>query len=471
VLIKLNDISIRNKLILMQVFTSVFVLSIVFAFFEITDIRFYKNRKADSMVSLAQVIGTNSVSTLEFQDQDAAKQILSELHTVDPVIVSAIILDKDGKLFASYAKHGVTSFPIPAELNKQPFVYTDNNLFVSNPIVNSKKEVIGKVMLGIELTELEQIKKSRYGIAFVLLIIALGLSFVIALLVQTYISRRLLKLVSSMKDVSKSGNYNKVIADDGKDEISILTKVYNNLMLHVQESQRRKDEFIGIASHELKTPLTSIKGYIDLLNVMEDTEPNKQFILKALENINKLERLIKDLLDVSKIQSGQLELSVTDFNLDTLIDDTIAAFQMVSVTHEISRDGKFGNEIISADRQRIEQILINLLSNAIKYSPGEKQVIVYSKKTDKELLIKVRDFGIGIPKDEEENIFERFYRTKDTSIHISGFGLGLYICRDIITRHNGKIWVEAEKKGTSFYFSLPLKIIPAYNKQQNSVNV
>jgi len=455
----------------MQVFTSVFVLSIVFAFFEITDIRFYKNRKADSMVSLAQVIGTNSVSTLEFQDPDAAKQILSELHTVDPVIVSAIILDKDGKLFASYAKHGVTSFPIPAELNKQPFVYTNNNLFVSNPIVNSKKEVIGKVMLGIELTELEQIKKSRYGIAFVLLIIALGLSFVIALLVQTYISRRLLKLVGSMKDVSKSGNYNKVIADDGKDEISILTKVYNNLMLHVQESQRRKDEFIGIASHELKTPLTSIKGYIDLLNVMEDTEPNKQFILKALENINKLERLIKDLLDVSKIQSGQLELSVTDFNLDTLIDDTIAAFQMVSVTHEISRDGKFGNEIISADRQRIEQILINLLSNAIKYSPGEKQVIVYSKKTDKELLIKVRDFGIGIPKDEEENIFERFYRTKDTSIHISGFGLGLYICRDIITRHNGKIWVEAEKKGTSFYFSLPLKIIPAYNKQQNSVNV
>ena len=454
----------------MQVFTSVLVLSIVFAFFEITDIKFYKERKADSIVSLAQLIGTNSVSSLEFIDPDEAKKILSELHNVDPEIVSAIILDKDNKLFASYAKHGITSFPIPAGLNEKPFVFADNYLFVSSPIFNSNKTAIGKVMLGVELSELSQIKKSRYGIVFVLLLIALAFSFLIALVVQTYLSKRLLKLVSSMNEVSKSGNYNKVISDDGKDEISVLIKVFNNLMLQVKESQRRKDEFIGIASHELKTPLTSIKGYMDLLNLVEENEPNKQFISKALENVNKLERLIMDLLDVSKIQSGQLELSVTDFSIDKLIDDTIAAFQMVSTTHEITRENKFGNEIVSADWQRIEQVLINLLSNAIKYSPGEKEVIVYCKKTDKELLVRVRDFGIGIPKEEQENIFERFYRTKDTSVHISGFGLGLYICRDIIQRHNGKIWVEAEKKGSSFYFSLPLKNVPVYNKHLNSVN-
>jgi signal transduction histidine kinase len=109
-----------------------------------------------------------------------------------------------------------------------------------------------------------------------------------------------------------------------------------------------------------------------------------------------------------------------------------------------------------ADKQRIEQVLFNLLSNAVKYSPGEKKVIVSSTKTDGELVIKIRDFGIGVLKEEQLNIFERFYRSKDTSIHISGFGLGLYICMDIIKRHGGKMWVESEKKGSSFYFSLPL---------------
>ena len=109
-----------------------------------------------------------------------------------------------------------------------------------------------------------------------------------------------------------------------------------------------------------------------------------------------------------------------------------------------------------ADRLRIEQVLNNLLSNAIKYSPDEKRIIVYSKKTPSELIVKVRDFGFGIPEEERNNIFERFYRTKDMPSSISGFGLGLYISRDIIRRHNGKIWVEPEEKGSAFSFSLPL---------------
>ena len=92
----------------------------------------------------------------------------------------------------------------------------------------------------------------------------------------------------------------------------------------------------------------------------------------------------------------------------------------------------------------------------LKYSPGEKKVIVYSEKTDEEIIIKIKDFGMGVPKAEQEYIFERFYRTKDVPVTITGFGLGLYICRDIIERHDGKIWVETEEKGSAFYFSLPL---------------
>lgn len=455
-MLRLNDISIRNKLVFMLVFTSVLVLVIFFIVFILTDVESYKQRKANSLIGLARVIGTNSISTLQFQDNEAAGKILSELQNVAPEIVRAGILDKKGSLFAAYAKPGTDSFPIPAELKANKSIFTDQRLYVSQQIFDNDI-AIGTVILEADLSELKEIIKSKYELAIILLFLSIVFSFIIALGIQRYISKRILSLVSTMKEVSKTGNYDKSIADDGKDEISMLSNVFDDLMKQIMENQRRKDEFIGIASHELKTPLTSIKGYVELLNTIEDKQPNKQFAKKALENVNKLEKLIKDLLDVSKIQSGQLELNMKEFSIVSLLDETIAGFQMISKTHRIIRQDQLTDEIISADRQRIEQVLINLLSNAIKYSPGENKVIVYSQKTNEELIIKVRDFGIGIPKQEQPNIFERFYRTRDTSIHISGFGLGLYIAKDIIKRHGGRIWVESQDKGSAFYFSLPLR--------------
>jgi len=454
-MLNLRDISIKNKLILMQVFTSLLVLSIVFGVFIFTDINSYKQRKVESMMSLAQVIGTNSISTLQFDDPDAAMQMLHDLHNVSPEIVHATIFNNKGEIFAHYSKPGLDSFRIKDILKQRKFLFSGHELFVSSAITNNN-EVIGKVYLDVELSELQQTKEYKLELAAILLIIALLFSFLVALGVQTYISKRLLKLVSTMKKVSKTGDYAEPLADEGKDEIATLIQVFNKLMQQIKENLQKKDEFIGIASHELKTPLTTIKGYIEMLNMMEQEPTKKQFVEKAMMNVNKLERLIRDLLDVSKIQSGQLQLEMKEFNMHDLLRETVNAVQMVSAPRIILED-KLQNEIIYGDRQRIEQVLLNLLSNAIKYSPGENKVIIDSEKTDKELLIKIRDFGIGITKEEQTNIFERFYRSKNTSVHISGFGLGLYICRDIITRHYGKIWVETADRGSIFIFSLPLK--------------
>ncbi|MCP9750077.1 ATP-binding protein [Ferruginibacter sp. HRS2-29] len=455
-LIKLRGISIRNKLILMQVFTSVLVLLIVFTVFIITDIRGYKQRKIDSMLGLAQVLAANNVSTLQFMDNEAAHQILSELHDVAPDILHAAIIDSTGRTFAKYVKDTAVGMAIPKDLPNNGYVLEYGRLYVTSLIVADKK-VLGKVMLEVELSELEKIKREKFELAGILLVIAIASSFLIALLIQPYISKRLLMLVNTMKDAGSTGDYSKPLVDEGKDEISTLVRVYNSLMVQVKESQRRKEEFIGIASHELKTPLTTIKGYIDLIDSMEDQQPKKQFVQKALENVQKLERLIKDLLDVSKMQSGQLELNVQEFDMGTLLEESIAGFRMVSGTHKITWNGDHSPGMIRADRQRIEQVMVNLLSNAIKYSPGEKEVLVNSSSDGEEMLIMVQDHGPGIPAEELPNIFDRFYRTKDTSIHISGFGLGLYICKDIIDRHHGKIWVESTKEGSAFYFSLPMK--------------
>src|SRR4029079_7467066 len=167
--------------------------------------------------------------------------------------------------------------------------------------------------------------------------------------------RRLLYLINTMKEVRKTGNYDKPIGDTGREEISDLIKVFNNLMLQIKQNQQRKDEFIGIASHELKTPLTSIKGYLKLLKEIENEQPNKQFVIKGLDNVNKLEKLIKDLLDVSKIQSGQMVLEKKEFNIDALLDETIASMQMITSSHEIVREDHLNNENVLGDKQRIEQ--------------------------------------------------------------------------------------------------------------------
>ena len=453
-MINWGNISIRNKLVLMQVFTSVLVLSVFFTVFIITDIRSHERRKTNNLFALAHVAGINSISALRFQDTESAGNILAEMYSVTPEIVHAAITDQKGKLFAVYDRPGSGNFEVPEALHNKTSTITDDFLYVSSDIYGDTS-VLGKVYLQAETTELKESKRSQLRAAIILIFAALGLSFIIAIGIQVYISKRILSLLKTMQEVGISGDYSKSIPVDGKDEISTLISEFNNMMLKVKESQQRKDEFIGIASHELKTPLTSIKGYLELLKNITEKQPDKLYVEKVFNNVTKLELLIRDLLDVSKIQSGQLDLYITEFNIQSLINETVAAIQLVNSNHEIIIEDRLTHESVSADRNKIEQVLTNILSNAIKYSPGEKKVIVRCKKTGTDILVQVRDFGIGISKEEHTNIFERFYRAKDMTPRISGFGLGLYISREIILRHNGRIWAEGEDQGTSFYFTLP----------------
>ena len=454
-MLSFRNMSIRKKLILMQVFTSVLVLVIMFLVFIITDVKAFKQRKVNSVRSIAQVIGTNSISAIQFQDEAAAMEMLNQLHKVSPDITQAAILNSKGQVFAQYSPKDTAALEVPAFMKDSAYLFTKNRLLVTYPIVSSN-EVIGKIFLVVQLGELKQITWNKYRLAILLLIVAIGFTFLIANIIQKYISRRLLMLVNTMKKVNRTGDYSTPLVDEGKDEIATLITVFNRLMAQITENVKKKDEFIGIASHELKTPLTTVKGYIEMLKMMEHEAPKKQFVDSAFKNILKLEDLVKDLLDVSKIESGQLQLEMEEFDVSRLLEETIASAQMISATHEILREGEIKEEMICGDRKRIEQVLINLLSNAVKYSPGEKEVIVSLQKNEKELVIRIRDFGIGVPEDEHELIFDRFYRTKGSSVHISGFGLGLYICRDIIRRHGGKIWIESKEKGTIFNFSLPI---------------
>lgn len=225
----------------------------------------------------------------------------------------------------------------------------------------------------------------------------------------------------------------------------------------IQELSEKKDEFLSIASHELKTPLTSIKASIQLIAraISPDNKVSK-FAVKASEQLLRLERLIADLLDVSKINSGRLVYNNTVFYFREMLEEVVQSIQNTTHTHRviINRSDKV---IVLGDRFRLEQVVYNFLSNAIKYSPDADRVIVNSEVKDNNLIVSVQDFGIGIAEENLSKTFDRYYRVDDTAMRFQGLGLGLFISAEIIKRHNGHFWVESEPgKGSTFYFSLPL---------------
>jgi PAS domain S-box-containing protein len=219
----------------------------------------------------------------------------------------------------------------------------------------------------------------------------------------------------------------------------------------------RKDEFIGLAGHELKTPLTSINGYLQIVSQMVTDERAKQFLKKSQLQVKKLSALVADLLDISKIEAGKLSFSVEEFNLREVIDDAIELLSHANPGHRISLSSTETQLMVHGDPHRIEQVLINLLTNAVRYAPGSDQIDVILEHGSKEIKIGVRDFGIGIPPDKLEHIFSRFYRVDDSNPNVSGLGIGLYLSQQIVSRHQGSIWAESEPgKGSTFWFTLPM---------------
>ena len=225
----------------------------------------------------------------------------------------------------------------------------------------------------------------------------------------------------------------------------------------VQTLNAKKDEFIGLASHELKTPITSLSGFLQIIsNRMPENDINKPFVLRALNQTGKLSTLIGDLLDVTKIEAGQLPLTYTSFDLPAVVREIIEQMQYSTKSHHIAFSSEINSLMIAADKERLEQVIINLLNNAIKYSPGTDLINVSIAANNGQATVRVQDFGMGIAPEQQARIFYRFYRVGGADDHISGLGIGLYISKEIISRHNGQLTVESEiGEGSVFTIVIP----------------
>ena len=228
-----------------------------------------------------------------------------------------------------------------------------------------------------------------------------------------------------------------------------------------KEAERRKDDFLSMASHELRTPITSVKAYTQLLQRMFEKEGKREpalYLSKMDIQINKLTQLIVTLLDVTRLQADKLVFKQETFDFDALVYEAVENMQQTAPRHSIVMKGSIERCIVG-DRERLGQVLRNLIANAIKYSPRYDTVYVSLSSTPEHLTVHVQDYGIGIPKHQQGKVFERFYRVyENNDTTYPGLGIGLYMARESITRHHGTISVESvENHGSIFSFSLPLQ--------------
>jgi len=250
--------------------------------------------------------------------------------------------------------------------------------------------------------------------------------------------------------------------DFSQDHINFIQAVAN-LIANAARNQldKRKDEFLGIASHELRTPITSIKTFLKLLERNEKKKGDQKTLLlidRISRQVNRMTELIGDLLDISRINSGKLEYQDDYFPLSKLVKEVIAETELLDDKHHF----EFKNGIkqqVYGDPYRIGQVIQNLLSNAIKYSPKGGDIIITTKAEKDYAIVSVKDFGVGIPEKEQKRIFDRFYQG-DFRVRESfpgGLGLGLFISSEIIKRYQGRLWVESQPgKGSVFSFTLPV---------------
>lgn len=276
-------------------------------------------------------------------------------------------------------------------------------------------------------------------------------------------------IINSLREYSRTGIV-QPIEISASEEFNFLTASINKLMEKIEADfnelkklERYRSEFLGNVSHELRTPIFTIQSYLETLidGGINDPEINVKYLKKAYENLERLNRLLNDLIDISQIESKQLRFSFRYFNINDLIQKVVDNLKLIAeqkeITIEFQKDENL-KELVWGDKERLLQVLENLIDNAIRHNPPKTIVRIYYQKMNSTLRIFVEDNGIGIPEEDLPRIFERFYRvSKERSRESGGTGLGLSIAKHIIEAHESKIFVESKlNQGTKFYFDLKI---------------
>jgi signal transduction histidine kinase len=284
--------------------------------------------------------------------------------------------------------------------------------------------------------------------------------------------------LKTKQDKTIEGVKNSINQNQSKEKLEHYQKKIEEQIKQLKKLDKIKSNFLNITSHELRTPISAIKGYIQMIlkeKLGEINDEQKKSLEIALRNANRLDNLIQDLLDISRLDSGRMKFIPEKTNINNMIKETVETMKTLADKKQIKINTMIDQNLpdLTIDGERIKQVIINLLNNAIKFSPNSSTIKIYVRKKQDEILVEIEDLGRGIPENQKDNIFDAFYQVKSNEDKkLGGVGLGLAISRGIILAHGGRIWIESTiGKGSKFTFTLPLKSVQDIEGKLKNIDV
>ncbi|MGZ3514167.1 MAG: sensor histidine kinase [Thermodesulfobacteriota bacterium] len=439
----------------------------------------------NKLKSLAELIASESSSPLSKFNFGTIDQALEASMNLKPIGKFIQVLDESGNI--GRKSDNLRNVQLPISLNALKNASKGSNTFETNrTIENTPLRIMTfPVVENGHVTKIVQIASSLEGVEdalnklFLILIISVPSTLILASLGGQFLAHKALKPVDDITQTARmitSKNLNQRINPPKvKDEISRLIETFNEMISRLDQSFQQMKQFSSDASHELKTPLTILKGEVEVMLRRERTSHEYQQTLKSnLEEINRMSQIVEDLLTLSKADTGEIGLNKEEINLTEILNEVVAQMNRLASSKKLDLSSSNHDEDIHlfGDALRLRELFINLIENGIKYTEEGGSIRIFLQKVssarnqsgwlerEKGELVKiiVSDTGIGIAQEDQERIFDRFFRVdKARSREQGGSGLGLSICKWIVEAHQGDIEVESELgKGSSFIVRLPL---------------
>lgn len=477
-------------------------MAIGFTVISINDIISIKRELLNNTLMNTKLIGEYCIAPITFDDNTGAESILSKLETM-PYIETGAIYDRNEILFASWTRD--KDFFIPPLLDKtieseSEYSFSGNKLRILHPI-NYKNTKYGTISITADTHFLIVRIRNYLLVMFIILAGSVLFAYLLANSLQKPISQPFLELSELTKKVSSEGNYSIQIIKSSEDEIGTLYESFNNMLKQLvireqarneaeknlllakekaEESDRLKSAFLANMSHEIRTPMNAILGFAELLTLPEAsiTSEERTNYIKLIHNSgNNLLHLIDDIIDISKIEAGQLKILIKETHINKILNDILHSYKEIKKIKDrehieiiLNDTAQQQDIVLKTDPIRFQQIISNLIDNALKFTEEGFIEFGYQIQSKNFILFYVKDTGIGIEPGKKEAIFDRFRKLEDDKTRVfRGAGLGLAICRSLVDLLGGKIWVESVLgSGSSFYFTLPfIKAQPSEKKQES----
>jgi signal transduction histidine kinase/ActR/RegA family two-component response regulator len=476
----IEQTSIKKKLTWVIMLTSLITLTTACIAFSIYEFNKFRTTVVEEMSSMALMIGFNSTAPLEFHDNNEGKEVL-EAFRADPRIIVAQIFDAKGKEFATYQTSDLNDLSIPIKPRNDGDYFEEGYLSIYKPIIH-REDRIGTIHILMDSLEMEKRFREYAMIVLGVVLCSSFTAYLFSFFLQRTISKPVIHLAETAERVSRDNDYSIRAEKKSNDEVGILIQRFNQMLSQIQErdialktaqnnledrvkvrthelnlakeeaekSNLAKSDFLSRMSHELRTPMNAILGFGQLLSFDEKeplTESQKSRVNEILTAGNHLLELINELLDLARVESGKLTLSLEEVNFMEVINEVVSIISPLASQRNIqiiSPDPHNASISILADRTRLKQALLNLMANAVKFNQENGSITLEIEDArDDRVIIHIVDTGRGVPEDKLETLFESFNRLDADDTGVEGTGIGLNITKKLVELMDGTITVDS----------------------------